>query len=83
MNTSTKQTENLAECGNKSKPLLAEVYLRIGEDNFYKIKDKECTSISIKRGVMKKNVSLPSAYMNEVFISDEKEFNQAKKQIGF
>jgi hypothetical protein len=23
MNTSTKQTENLAECGNKSKPLLA------------------------------------------------------------
>ena len=22
MNTSTKQTENLAECGNKSKPLL-------------------------------------------------------------
>jgi len=25
MNTSTKQTENLAECGNKSKPLLAVV----------------------------------------------------------
>jgi Txe/YoeB family toxin of Txe-Axe toxin-antitoxin module len=25
MNTSTKQTENLAECGNKSKPLLADV----------------------------------------------------------
>ena len=23
MNTSTKQTENTAECGNKSKPLLA------------------------------------------------------------
>ena len=23
MNTNTKQTENLAECGNKSKPLLA------------------------------------------------------------
>ena len=26
MNTSTKQTENLAECGNKSKPLLAVVF---------------------------------------------------------
>jgi len=25
MNTNTKQTENLAECGNKSKPLLAVV----------------------------------------------------------
>ena len=25
MNTSTKQTENLAECGNKPKPLLAVV----------------------------------------------------------
>lgn len=25
MNTSTKQTLNLAECGNKSKPLLADV----------------------------------------------------------
>jgi hypothetical protein len=24
MNTSTKPTENLAECGNKSKPLLAD-----------------------------------------------------------
>ena len=27
MNTSTKQTENLAECGNKSKPLLQAVFL--------------------------------------------------------
>jgi hypothetical protein len=62
---------------------LSEVYLRIGEDNFYRIKDRECTSISIKRGVMKKNVSLPSAYMTEVFVSNEKEFNKAKKQIGF
>ena len=26
MLTSTKQTENLAECGNKSKPLLAPVF---------------------------------------------------------
>lgn len=26
MNTSTKQTENLAECGNKSKPLLCDVF---------------------------------------------------------
>ena len=25
MKTSTKPTENLAECGNKSKPLLCEV----------------------------------------------------------
>jgi len=25
MNTSTKPTENLAECGNESKPLLADV----------------------------------------------------------
>jgi len=25
MNTNTKQTENLSECGNKSKPLLCEV----------------------------------------------------------
>ena len=32
---------------------------------------------------MKKNVSLPSAYMKEVFVSNEKEFNKAKKQIGF
>jgi len=31
MNTSTKQTENLAECGNKSKPLLPAVFLS-GED---------------------------------------------------
>ena len=28
MNTSTKQTENLAECGNKSKPLLQAVFLQ-------------------------------------------------------
>ena len=27
MNTSTKQSENLAECGNKSKPLLQAVFL--------------------------------------------------------
>ena len=27
MNTSTKQTENLAECGNKSKPLLGDVFV--------------------------------------------------------
>lgn len=26
MNKSTKETENLAECGNKSKPLLAVVF---------------------------------------------------------
>jgi len=31
MNTSTKQTENLAECGNKSKPLLAPVILKVYE----------------------------------------------------
>ena len=27
MNTSTKQTENLAECGNKSKPLLNDGFI--------------------------------------------------------
>lgn len=75
----TEETKEQAE----TKPLLGDVYLRIGEDNFYRIKDKECTSISIKRGVMKKNVSLPSAYMTQVFISNEKEFNKAKEQIGF
>ena len=31
MNTSTKQTENLAECGNKSKPMLADVLSYIKE----------------------------------------------------
>lgn len=43
MNTRTKPTENLAECGNKSKPLLAEVisreqYLNALEliDNYHK-----------------------------------------------
>lgn len=30
MNTSAKQTEKLAECGNKSKPLLDEVYFSVG-----------------------------------------------------
>ena len=78
----TEQNLN-TETSNSTKPVLSDVYLRIGEDNFYRIKDKECTSISIKRGVMKKNVSLPSAYMTEVFVSNEKEFNKAKKQIGF
>ena len=34
MNTSTKQTENLAECGNKSKTLLSTVVLSPLE--FYK-----------------------------------------------
>jgi len=29
MNTSTQQTEHLAECGNKSKPLLAVVFNKI------------------------------------------------------
>ena len=29
MNTSTKQTENLAECGNKSKPLLQAGFLTV------------------------------------------------------
>ena len=33
MNTSTKQTENLAECGNKSKPLLAEVLISYIEND--------------------------------------------------
>ena len=31
MNTSTKQTENLAECCNKSKPLLSDVILTENE----------------------------------------------------
>jgi hypothetical protein len=31
MNTSTKQTENLAECGNKSKPLLAEGWISVND----------------------------------------------------
>jgi len=30
MKPSTKQTENLAECGNKSKPLLCEFFLSEG-----------------------------------------------------
>ena len=34
MNTSTKQTENLAECGNKSKPLLCNGYM---QGNVFKI----------------------------------------------
>jgi lysophospholipase L1-like esterase len=33
MNTSTKKTENLAECGNKSKPLLAEVLISYIEND--------------------------------------------------
>lgn len=33
MNTSTKQTENLAECGNKSKPLLGDSALCSGCNN--------------------------------------------------
>lgn len=38
MNTSTKQTENLAECGNKSKPLLCDVFkgkTAILKEDFY------------------------------------------------
>lgn len=33
MNTSTKQTQNLAESGNKSKPLLYSVACEYGEKN--------------------------------------------------
>jgi hypothetical protein len=40
MNTSTKQTENLAECGNKSKPLLAEVISREQYLNALELIDK-------------------------------------------
>ena len=36
MNTSTKQTENLAECDNKSKPLLYDVSL-LESGNYYRI----------------------------------------------
>jgi hypothetical protein len=38
MNKSTKPTENLAECGNKSKPLLANRYFK---DFKYTLKSKE------------------------------------------
>jgi hypothetical protein len=31
MNKSTKKTENLAECGNKSKPLLPDVFSSVDE----------------------------------------------------
>lgn len=36
MKTDTKQTENLAECGNKSKPLLYDVSL-LESGNYYRI----------------------------------------------
>ena len=40
MNTSTKQTENLEECGNKTKPLLAEVISREEYLNALELIDK-------------------------------------------
>lgn len=59
------------------------VYLRIGEDCFYKIKDKECISISISRNYMPKLVALPSGYIKDVYVISKQEFDQAKEKIFF
>ena len=47
MNTSTKQTENLAECGNKSKPLLADVEITV----------LETITVEIPKGFMNTGIS--------------------------
>jgi hypothetical protein len=40
MNTSTKQTENLAKCSDKSKPLLVAVTCQLTERGFFNNRDK-------------------------------------------
>jgi hypothetical protein len=40
MNTSTKQTENLAKCSDKSKPLLVAVTCQLTERGFQQNRDK-------------------------------------------
>lgn len=62
MKTDTKQTENTAECGNKSKPLLAEVisreqYLNALEliDNYHRQNSAVGTKLEINKSIFKAN----------------------------
>jgi hypothetical protein len=58
MNTSTKQTENLAKCSDKSKPLLVAVTCQLTERGFQLKTEIKLMMIGIKLSLQMKLVNM-------------------------
>jgi hypothetical protein len=56
-------------------------YIKIGNHCFYRIRNGEAHAVNTERNSFKRLVSLPSAYMKEVSIITEIEFNNAYNQV--
>jgi hypothetical protein len=59
-----------------------EVYIKVKNNLFYKIKNKEIYAINTDNGSFRKSKKLPTAYSNDVSVISKDEFNNALKQIG-
>lgn len=59
-----------------------EAYIKVKNNLFYKIKDKEIYAINTDNGSFRKSKTLPTAYSDDVSVISKDEFNNALKQIG-
>ena len=59
-----------------------EIYLKVKDNLFYKIKTKEIYAVNTNNGSFRKSKTLPSAYSEDVSVIGKEEFNNALKQIG-
>jgi hypothetical protein len=59
-----------------------EAYIKVKNNLFYKIKDKEIYAINTDSGSFRKSKTLPTAYTDDVSVIGKDEFNNALKQIG-
>ena len=60
---------------------MKECFFKIGNHCFYQLKTNECIAINTDRNSIKKLVSIPSAYLKDVFVISKEEFEAAKQSV--